>query len=73
MKKFMGIFQVTEDYLNNSITKILYKVCGDGKITISFFSISHATSEGAEFDNFFIIPEQIGNGYGNIVDFKNKV
>ena len=64
MKKFMDIFQVTEDYLDSSITKILYKVCGDGEIPIGFFSISYATGEGVELDNFFITPEQIGKGYG---------
>lgn len=60
LDRFMEIFSITEEYLDESTTKLAY----DTSELIGFFSFIH--KEGCfELDNLFLHPDHIGKGMGN--------
>ena len=67
MKKFMSLFQVTANYLETSITKLLYnqqQQRNHSESIIGFYSFSLDINNGLELDNFFVSPDSIGKGFG---------
>ena len=63
MNKFMGIFQLTTNYLETNHTWLLY----ENQNLIAFYSLSMTPDNQLELDNFFIAPDYIGKGFGKIL------
>ncbi len=71
IEKWSEELTITEDYLKKNE---VYKLTINGKI-IGYFSFFEIEKNVAKLDNIFILPEFIGQGYGEVLmnDFLVKV
>lgn len=62
---------ITKKYIANNF---VYKLLLDN-LTIGYYSYYHINENEVKFDNLFILPNYIGNGYGKILmsDFLCKI
>lgn len=65
LNKFMEITGLTEDYLNRSITQLLYA----HNQLVGFYSLIFHQDTTLELDNLYVHPDYIGNGFGNTLWF----
>lgn len=65
MDKFIQLFQVTTNYLEQNTVKLFYELdksqCDN---LVGFYSLSLSEKDDYELDNFFIDPDCIGKGFG---------
>ncbi|MHA3787384.1 GNAT family N-acetyltransferase [Flavobacterium hauense] len=62
---------ITQNYID---TKSVYKLVVDGMI-IGYYSFVYEDESNVRLDNLFVLPEYIGQGYGQLLleDFTSKI
>jgi len=71
IKKWSDSLTITEDYIRNN--EVYYLSINN--ITIGFYSYLNLDEESVKLDNLFVLPCEIGKGYGKLLmnNFLNKI
>ena len=71
MEKWSGLLTITEEYIKtNEVYQLLIN-----DVTIAFYSYLILNEDSAKLDNLFVLPSDIGKGYGRLLmnEFLNKI
>lgn len=71
MEKWSGLLTITEEYIETN--EVYHLSIND--VTIAFYSYLILNEDSAKLDNLFVLPSEIGKGYGKLLmnDFLNKI
>ena len=71
MEEWSDLLTITEDYIK---TNEVYHL-SINNITIGFYSYLNLDEESVKLDNLFVLPSEIGKGYGKLLmdNFINKI